>query len=192
MGIEHEQTNAALTRRDLLVKMGAGLVALTVSSAWGLISPAQARARGAPLRHLTAEEAQTLEALGEVLLPGAREAGLAHYIDDQLGRDAPLLILTVLDYPEPFTDFYKQGLLALNRFSFVKYDQAFGKCAPEQQTALARELSLKSPVGWGGPPVRLFYFAVRNDAIDVCYGTPESFAKLEVPYMAHIMPPQPW
>ena len=40
-----------LQRRELLARMGTGLVVLTIHSAWGEISPAEARARGIPLRH---------------------------------------------------------------------------------------------------------------------------------------------
>jgi len=33
---------------------------------------------------------------------------------------------------------------------------------------------------------------VRNDAVDVVYGTQSGFEQLGVPYMAHIAPPSRW
>jgi hypothetical protein len=33
---------------------------------------------------------------------------------------------------------------------------------------------------------------LRNDALDVVYGTRRGFASLGVPYMAHILPPTSW
>ena len=38
----------------------------------------RARAKGVPFRLLNAKEAETIEALGETLVPGARDAGVAH------------------------------------------------------------------------------------------------------------------
>ena len=45
---------------------------------------------------------------------------------------------------------------------------------------------------WAGPPPPLFYLAVRSDAADLVYGTPAAFARMQVPYMAHIEPPADW
>src|SRR2546422_1922540 len=39
------------------------------------------------LKVLTADERAAIEALGETLLPGAKDAGLAHYVDQQLAVD---------------------------------------------------------------------------------------------------------
>jgi hypothetical protein len=43
-----------------------------------------------------------------------------------------------------------------------------------------------------GFPIFLFYLCFRSDTVDVVYGTPEGFKKLNVPYMEHIMPPEGW
>jgi len=45
---------------------------------------------------------------------------------------------------------------------------------------------------WVGPPASYVLFVLRADALDVTYGTPEGFENLGIPYMAHIMPEQPW
>jgi hypothetical protein len=172
--------------------MGSGLVAITVHSVWGEISPAQARARGMALHTLNATQGRTLETLGDVLLPGAREAGIAHYVDDQLRRDNPLFILKYMDYVGSYTAFYSEGLRSLERQSSIRYQRSFLAISREQQEELVRALSQNSPPGWNGPPAPLFYFVTRNDAIDVVYGTPEGFEKLNFPYMAHIRPPERW
>jgi len=192
MDSPRESIHNSLTRRDLLLRMGGGLVAITVSSMWGEISPAQARARGTALRTLSAAQGRTLEALGGVLLPGAREAGIAHYVDDQLRRDNPLFLLKYMDYVDSYTTFYAEGLRSLERQSSVRYRQSFRALSREQQEELVRALSRNSPQGWNGPPAPLFYFVTRNDAIDVVYGTPEGFDKLNFPYMGHIRPPERW
>ena len=67
--------NAEQTRRDLLARMGTGLVAITVSTAMGQASPQEARARGEALRKLSVAEGRTFEAFGDTLLPGAARPG---------------------------------------------------------------------------------------------------------------------
>jgi gluconate 2-dehydrogenase gamma chain len=180
------------TRRELLTRMGTGLVAITVSSARGQVSPEQARARGETLRQLSEAEGKTLESLGDVLLPGAAAAGIAHYVDDQLSSETPLLMLKYVDYPGPFLDFYQQGLRSLDSLGRARHDSSFHELSSARKVDLVREVSQKNPPGWTGPPGPLFYFVTRNDAVDVCYGTPEGFAKLNIPYMAHILPRRKW
>jgi hypothetical protein len=172
--------------------MGTGLVAITVDTAFGQLTPGRARAKGAPLRILDAAEGRTLEALGEVLLPGAAEAGIAHFVDDQLSRENPMLLLKYLDFTTAYPDFYKQGLRGLERVSQARFQTAFPQLEPAQKTELVREMSQKDPAAWTGPPAPLFFFVIRNDAVDVVYGTPQGFEKLGIPYMAHILPPQKW
>ena len=180
------------SRRELLARMGTGLVAITVDTAFGQLTPARARARSAPLRILDAAEGRTLEALGEVLLPGATEAGIAHFVDDQLSRENSMLLLKYLDFTSNYLDFYKQGLRGLERVSQARFQTSFPPLEPAQKTELVREMSQKDPSAWTGPPAPLFFFVIRNDAVDVVYGTPQGFEKLGIPYMAHILPPQKW
>lgn len=181
-----------ITRRELLGGLGTGLAVLTVGSVWGAISPAQARAKGAPLRQLRTEEGAALEAFADVLLPGARDAGVAHYVDDQLERAQPLLFVKYLDEVESELDFYREGLASLDRASRARHGRPFAALAREAQVAFVRELLRASPEGWSGFPSPLFGFVVRNDAVDVFYGTPEGFARLGVPYAAHLEPPTKW
>jgi hypothetical protein len=185
-------TAPLISRRLLLAQMAAGAAALAVNSACGPISPKRARAEGLQLKHLTDAEGQTLEALGDTLLPGAAEAGVAHYVDDQLGRDEPLLFLKYVDWTGGDAAFYKDGLAALERHSLERNGRSFVSSSTEERVALVGEISRVNPPGWNGPPAPLFYFVTRNDAVDVFYGTPEGLQKLAVPYMPHIVPPQKW
>jgi hypothetical protein len=181
--------DSKMTRRELLANVGMSLIGFTISSAFGDITPAEAREKGVPLHNLSASEGRLLEAFGDVLLPGAAEAGIAHYVDDQLGRSEPLLFLKYMDYVGSYVDFYKQGLSSLEQLSRGRQNRSFLELTPDQSWILVREISQKNLEGWSGPPAPLFYFVVRNDAVDVYYGTPEGFAKLGVPYMPMLEPP---
>jgi len=190
--LESQFEEAEATRRDLLRRMGAGLLSLTVSTIWGEMSPAQAQERGAPLRTLSDAEGLTLATLGDVLLPGAAQAGIGHFVDDQLGREHPLLLLRYLDFPAPLVDVYRQGLRSIEHLSGARYKKSFDNLSSEQRIALVSEISKGDPAEWDGPPAPLFYFATRADAIDVFYGTQEGFKRLAVPYMEHILAPAEW
>ena len=74
----------AIQRRVFLKGASMGMLAFTVGGTNILMTSGEARARAVPFRLLNTEEAETLEALGEALVPGAREAGIAHFIDQQL------------------------------------------------------------------------------------------------------------
>jgi hypothetical protein len=167
-------------------------VAFTVGGALGAFSPREARANSEPLKVLTPQEGKTLEALGDVLLPGAAAAGIAHFVDSQLASDDPLLMLRYVDFPTPFATFYQTGLAALEALSATKHGASFSALASEAQQALVNEVATTMPEGWNGPPAPLFYFITRADAVDVVYGTREGFDMLDVPYMPHITPETSW
>ncbi len=163
-----------------------------LSAGCGELTPKQARERGVAFKVLNEKEGRALEALGDTLLPGAAAAGITHYVDHQLASATPLLILKYMDYPASFLDFYKQGLAALDRLAHARYGRVFSEISAAQRTDLVREISQNVPAEWSGPPAPLFYFVTRNDAVDVFYGTQEGFAKLDIPYMPHIAPKEPW
>jgi hypothetical protein len=73
-----------MKRRDFIRGAALGALAFTVGGAQVLLTSREARAQGVPFRLLKGNEAETLEALGETLVPGARAAGIAHFIDQQL------------------------------------------------------------------------------------------------------------
>jgi gluconate 2-dehydrogenase subunit 3-like protein len=185
---------ANLTRREVLARGGAAgsLAAMAIFFDGRSLTPSQAKAESVPLTNLTAEQGTLLETVGEVLLPGARDAGIANFVDVQLGRQDPLLIVKYFDWPGPLKDFYTQGLVALDKASQAANGAPFAKATPEQQTAVIGTFLRGKVAGWDGPPPALFYLAVRGDAVDVVYGTVEGFQRLGIPYMPHILPEERW
>jgi hypothetical protein len=179
-----------------LVLKGAALGALgfTVGGAEVLLSPREALAQGVPLKILNADEREALEALGDTLLPGAKDAGLAHYIDQQLSVPASeaLLIARAVGVIPPYANFYRAGLAALDASSQKAHGAKFAALPQEKRDAFAEQFRQKAPEGWSGPPSPFFYFVSRADAVDVVYGTVDGFERLGIPYMPHIAPLKRW
>ncbi|MFQ5635879.1 MAG: gluconate 2-dehydrogenase subunit 3 family protein [Gammaproteobacteria bacterium] len=186
------------SRRNFMRGTGIGLLGFSVAGSSVLLSPRQARAKGAILRVLNDSEVELIEAFGEALVPGARDNGIAYFVDQQLSVEAndALLMIKYFNVPPPYADFYRAGLAALDAYSRAIHDKSFVSLNDAETTAviegLVAALNGGSPEGWQGPPAVLVYFAVRADAVDVVYGTAEGFERLGVPYMPHIVPPEPW
>ncbi len=183
-----------IERRVFLKGAALNTLAFAVGDAVLLLSPREAQAQGIPLKILTADERATLEALADTLLPGAKDAGIAPYVDQQLGVDPGdcLLAARNVGVPPPYAGFYRASLAALDQVSLKLHDAKFAALAPEKQHALVAQMQKENPPGWAGPPSPFFYFLARNDAVDVYYGTVEGFARLGVPYMPHILPERSW
>lgn len=187
----------ASSRRDFLRNARDGgvlLLTFTVAGCEKELSPEEAREQGVSFQQLSDLEAQNLDVLGEVLVPGAKAAGLPHYIDQQLGAPVhkQLLMLKYLGLPPPHDDFYHQGLAALEQLSQAQHGVSFHSLDADQAGAVVGQVATGEADGWEGPPPPLFYFALRSDAVDVVYGTPQGFEKLGLPYQPHIMPPEGW
>src|SRR5262249_17538753 len=151
------------------------------------LTPAQAREQKIPMRTLTPEEVRSLEAFGEILLPGSAAAGLAQFIDYQLSGapDDSMLMIKYLGVSPPFSGFYRAGLRGLDAVGQSQHGGSFASLDSVTATSVVTALATGRIVGWQGPPAGLFYFVVRNDAIDVTYGTQHGFELLGVPYMPH-------
>src|SRR6202049_4727425 len=100
---------ANIGRRGFVKGATLGALAFTVGGAEMLMAPGEARARGIPFRLLDAHQGETLEALGETLVPQARESGIAHFIDQQLSVPAheSLLQARIFNFRPPFAEFYR-------------------------------------------------------------------------------------
>lgn len=175
---------------------GAGIVlSVAVAGETLLLSPAAARAAGLPLQVLTEQEAATLEALAEALVPGAQKAGIAHYIDRQLALP-PAQSMLMLRYlgvePGDFLNFYRGGLAGADRLARADEGKTWPQLDAARRAALLATMGADEAEGWSGPPSSFFTFVIRSDACDVVYGTEQGFARIDMPYMAHIAPPQPW
>jgi hypothetical protein len=103
-----------------------------------------------------------------------------------------MLMIKYLGVPAPFAAFYRDGLRAADTAAAALYGKAFAGLSSQQASTLVTPMSAGQVNGWRGPASALFYFVVRNDAVDVVYGTQAGFEVLGVPYMAHIAPPGRW
>ena len=186
----------SFTRRDFVDRAFKGSVlalGFELSGATLLLTPGQARAQDVPLRHLDPTQARRLELLGETILPGAVEAGLTHFVDHQLGVDPDdsLLLAKYFQVKPPYSNFYGTGLNVAAGMSEASSGKAIEELNDAELGQLVREMSNPEAVV-DGFPAFLFYLCLRSDAVDVVYGTPEGFRKLNIPYMEHILPPEGW
>ena len=171
-----------------------GAFAFTVGGAEVLLTPQQARAQGAAMRVLKPEEAQTLEAIGETLAIGARQYGIAHFVDSQLAAppEEALLTIRVTETRPPYLTFYRAALTGIERASQAKHQRAFAALNPAEQRDFVNALRQGKLESWQGPAQANVYLTLRNDAIDVVYGTVEGFQRIGTPYMPHITPTRSW
>ena len=184
----------AMERRVFLKGASMGMLAFTVGGADLLMTPGEARARAVPFRMLNAEEAETLEALGETLVPGARAAGVAHFIDHQVSvtPGEALLEARIVNVKPPFINFYRAAISGVDRASAARIGKRFAALSAAEQHDFIDQLRQNKIDGWQGPPAGLVYFVLRSDAVDVVYGTMEGYESLGVPYLAHIAPDKRW
>ena len=141
-----------------------------------------------PFRLLKAKEAETIEALGETLVPGARQAGVAHFVDQQVSVT-------------PAKRCWKPASSTSNRLrQFLSRRDRRGRqgerspartrlrgARPRTSTNSSTDAQNKIE-GWQGPAGSFAYLVLRSDAVDVVYGTMEGYERLGVPYMPHIRP----
>lgn len=159
------------------------------------ITPAQAKAQKLLFQKLSKEEAFLIDHLGDAIVPGAKAAGLSHYIDHQLSamHQDNLLILRYLGTNPPFDSFYSSSLKAFESAIVQKYNKKPVDLTEGEMSEFISVMMQKNPEGWNNaPPAPFFYFVLRSDAIDVTYGTMAAFDSLDIPYMAHIEPNHPW
>lgn len=185
---------ATLASRREFLGGGIGLLTFVVAGCEKKLTPAEAKAQSVPLRTLSEAEAKTLEALGEILLPGAASAGLVQYIDHQLSGPPgdSMLMLKYLGVAPPFVPFYKAGIASSEAAAQALHSKSLAALDAKQGEALVGAMAQGKIEGWSGPPAGLFYFTLRSDAVDVVYGTMKGFEQLGVPYMPHIPPQSRW
>jgi hypothetical protein len=144
---------------------------------------------------LTAAQAATLDALGETLVPGARQAGISHFVDQQISipPDEALLEARILNVRPPYANFYKAALGAVDRASqALNGGRAFAQLSEAEQRDLVNNMRQNKVEGWQGPAGGFVYLLLRSDAVDVVYGTMDGYAGLGIPYMPHIAPTKKW
>jgi len=176
---------AEIARRDFVSGAALGALVFTVAGAEVLLTPRQAHAQGVPFRMLAPPEVATLEAVGETLAIGARQDGIAHFVDQQLTVPPAhaLLSLRVTETRPPYVNFYRAALGGIDRASHALHGRGFAELDASQQHDFVDRLRQSKLEGWQGPAQGSVYGTLRNDAVDVVYGTVEGFARLGIPYI---------
>jgi hypothetical protein len=184
-----------IARRTLIKGAGLSALAFTVGGKELLLSPRQAHAQNIPFRTLTPEQVETLEALGETLVPGAKQAGISNFVDQQLSipHGEALLEARILNVRPPYANFYRAALGAVDKASQAKNgDKKFAQLSADDQHGFVDLMRQNKIEGWQGPTAPFVYAILRSDAVDVVYGTMEGYAALGIPYMPHIAPEKRW
>lgn len=183
-----------IRRRAFMKGAGLGALAFTVGGVETLLTPGEARAQNVPFRLLKANEAEVIEALGETLVPGARRAGVAHFVDQQLSVPAEeaLLQARIFNVRPPFVNFYRAAIAAVDRGSEKVYGRKLAQLGSHEQRDFVNQMRQNKIEGWTGPSGGFVYTLFRTDAFDVVYGTMEGYAALGIPYQAHIAPERRW
>jgi len=183
-----------IERRAFVKGAAIGAFAFAVGGTEVLLTPRQARAEGIPLRTLTAEEGATLDAMGETLVPGAKQAGITNFVDQQISipPEEALLQARILNVHPPFANFYRAAIGAIDRASDKAKGRKFAQLSPEEQHEFVNLMRQNKLDGWQGPAGPFVYTVLRSDAVDVVYATMEGYAALGVPYMPHIEPTKRW
>ena len=186
---------ADIERRALVKGAAIGALAFTVGGTTVMLTAGQARAVNVPFRMLKEHEAETLAALGETLVPGARNAGMAHFIDQQVSvpPEEALLQARILHVRPPFINFYRAAIGVVDRASDKVHGAKFAQLSTDVQREFVGLMRQNKLEGWqGGPPGGFVYTVLRADAVDVVYSTMEGYEMLGVPYMPHIVPERRW
>jgi len=184
-----------IERRAFVKGAATGVLAFTIDGAEVLLTPRAARSQGVLLRTLTAAQAATLDALGETLVPGARQAGISHFVDQQISIPAEeaLLEARILNVRPPYANFYRAALGTVDRSSqALNNGHGFAQLSEAEQRSFVDAMRQNKVEGWQGPPGSFVYLVLRSDAVDVVYGTMDGYAALGIPYRPHIAPTKRW
>lgn len=161
-----------VSRRDLLRVIGSSMVLTTAGS--GVLSPALAQhvhaamaetksLAGGPAfqpKCFTRHYFATLKTLGDLIIPGASDAGAAEFIDFLSSRNAELAAI------------FNGGLAWIDDYMRSRYSTDFLGAKPDQQTELLDRISYRkndSPEVAAG---QRFWVWLRNMVVDAYYTSP--------------------
>ena len=169
-------------------------VRLSILGALGASMPLGCSNPGAspPNSILSTSQRATLAAVADRLVPGAVAAGVVEFVSAMLAEPDPMLCYRFVSFPLPPVAFYTASLDAIEDLSRATLAKPTHELAPIEFQRLIGNILSPHPSGWHGPPGSLVYFVIRNDAIDAVYGGEDAYARLGIPYMAHIKPPGRW
>jgi hypothetical protein len=182
-----------MDRRHLLHAGGASL-AMAAAAPLAVFDPREARAQDLPFEVLSPDEVATIEAISDALVPGARDAGISHYIDHELASPSPRLLLRFAQLRGPLAPYYHGALAAFAASMTAQGNGAFSSLSSDAQHTVIEALRTGTIKPWdsGSVAAPVFYGMMRNDGIDVVYGSVEGFKSLGIPYMPHVKPKTTW
>ena len=184
-----------IERRAFVKGAAIGALAFTVGGTEVFLTPRQAQAQSVPLRTLSPAQAAALDAMGEALVPGAKQAGITNFVDQQISGppEQALLQARILNVRPPYANFYRAALTAIDGTSDkANGGRKFAQLDADEQKNFVNLMRQNKLEGWQGPPAPFVYGILRSDAVDVTYATMDGYAALGVPYMPHIAPTARW
>ena len=162
------QSGGKASRRACLKVMAAAAGGVAAGVGGAVSVGRLGRAPEGPWRVLTPEEARLVEAVSEQIIPadrdpGAKEAGVVHFIDRQL--DGPY---------RRFAEKYRKGLACLAQTSQAMFGKPFEALSWPDQTRLLQALEAnKAPKGlWEKPSASEFFSLLRDHTMQGFYGSP--------------------
>ncbi len=93
--------------------------------------------------------------------PGAREAGVANYID-----------LALAGAYKDQQDFYRSGLMQIDAYCHAQYKRSFAALTPDQQDAVVGALATGKADGFTWPTAQAFFRTVRIHTMEGMFGDP--------------------
>jgi len=141
---------------------------ISLASGSLLLFPACGGSQKSVWRFLSDDEALTIIAIAEQIIPadedpGATDAGVVNFIDKQLSG-----------FYSNFQESYRKGITALNEFCHKKYNQPFEKLEWNKQTEVLKLMEKNSIEGeyWKENPSSRFFRMLRDHSMQGFYGSP--------------------
>jgi hypothetical protein len=202
-----------MERREILRYIGIASVAGTFPgfSKWAFACPQDhpqatgSQATSAPYKPLffSSEHYQMLDHIAEMIIPeddtpGARQAGVAEFIDFMVANRVPVStsrdVRSTEDAMEAGSEAqtrFLAGLDWINARCHSEFGHAFLKCTPEQQTSLMEELAYKAKFKPTTESGRTFFQLMRDYTVVGYYTTKIGLESLGYPGLRTSWPKMP-
>jgi hypothetical protein len=92
--------------------------------------------------------------LGETLLPGARQASIAHFIDQQLSAppEEALLEARIMSVHPPYANFYRAAIAQVDRAAQAMHGRKFAQLSTIERRDFVNFMRQNKIDGWQRPP----------------------------------------
>src|SRR5262249_45469067 len=141
-------------RRALMKGAALSALAFTAGGTKILLSPRQARAQNISFKTLKPEQGEKLQGMGENPVPGSKQAGISHFVDQQLSvpPGEALLEARILNVRPPYANFYRAALGAVDKASKAhNSDRGFAQLNDDERSAFVDLMRQNKIDGWQGP-----------------------------------------